>query len=357
MRRFLNQLRSIPRPKHVSSPPRRACRPQLEQLGERLVPSASSAISIYHPLGWLSYTERDWFTVDQSTTQVVEFQGTTRRNLGGPTHVSAVSASVDPNTGYGEVFALAPVTGPFGFTYTTVWRCDSAGNWLSFPLDFGLLSYTALSATHDGHVFAGNGSNVEYLDSNGNAVNLGAPSGGLAGTGTSLAASVGWLGGNEVFVISGNGVIYVDNINFPGQWRLVDNTQSFVALSATQNDTVFAVTSAGKLYQEIEHIYWSGHTGYFYWTNQDLSGGKQFTGTLSADLDAAGHDEVYAVDTATGLYLYDQGSWALKDISVADVAAADGGFFYDVDYTFGYLYASEYNPQTHSWTFLGWNLT
>ena len=65
-------------------------------------------------------------------------------------------------------------------------------------------------------------------------------------------------------------------------------------------------------------------------------------------------------DVRNYLYLYDQGNWTLKDAAVYDVAAADGGFFYDVNYGGvggnshpGY----QWNPQTHSWTFLGYNLS
>src|SRR5207237_5668667 len=53
----------------------------LEKLEDRLVPSTSSAISIQHPGGltYTSSTEREWYTVNQATHQVVEFQYTTRR--------------------------------------------------------------------------------------------------------------------------------------------------------------------------------------------------------------------------------------------------------------------------------------
>jgi hypothetical protein len=165
-------------------------------------------------------------------------------------------------------------------------------------------------------------------------------------------------GGNEVFAIDHNGAIYVNSTNTYRDWRLVDSSQQYVALSATQNDTVFALTSSGMLYQEMEHLYSNPYHHYYYWTNQNISGGKQFTGAISADQDASGRDEIYAVEQGTNtLYLYDQGSWTQKDTEVADVAGADGGFFYDVNNYNGTYYAYLYNPQTQTWTYLGSNLS
>jgi hypothetical protein len=176
---------------------RRPVQPSLERLGDRLVPASNgwtSAISIYHALGRYSFTERDWFTVDQATGQVVEFSGTIRHNLGGPSNVGNVSASVDPATGFGEVFAITNGwNGP-------LWLCDSSGSWHNFGG-----TYTAISATRDGHVFArASWTDVEYIDSNGKSTSLGGPPGGIT---SYFAASVDGVGRNEVFGIAGNGAI------------------------------------------------------------------------------------------------------------------------------------------------------
>jgi hypothetical protein len=106
MKRFLNWFRRTLRtPRHA---PRRSVQLEIEHLHDRIVPSASSAISVLHATGYnQTMTEHDWFTVDQSTHHVVEFQETTRHDLpGGPDKVFSVSATASP-CGCAEVFALA----------------------------------------------------------------------------------------------------------------------------------------------------------------------------------------------------------------------------------------------------------
>jgi hypothetical protein len=355
MKRFLNWFSRASR-SHRAPPPRRPFRPQLEPLGDRIVPSSSvtsSAISIYHPLGPYSYTERDWFALDLGANQVVEFSGTTRHNLGGPRNVVALAASVDPATGSGEVFALARPDSfpPFP---QQLWRCDSSGNWLQFSGGYYGAWNGTLSATRDGHVFAlaWSSNDVLYLDSQGNAIDLGKPSPSFS-PGT-IAASVGWFGDNEVFVTgSSTNTLYVCPVSQPGAWQLVDNSHGISNLSATPDNTLFALDSYHRLYQVTEHFY----MGYFYWTAQDISAGRQFdlSRGISADRDASGQDEVYAVEQGTNnLYLYDQGTWTLKDTSVLDVDGADGGYFYDVNNYANLLYAYLYNPDTYPhWSYLG----
>jgi hypothetical protein len=332
-------------------------------LEDRLVPSGTgggSAISIYHP-GFIPFTERDWYTIDQATQQVVEFQGTTRHNLGGPGPICSVSASVDPHTGFAEVFALqnnAP-NSPQG--EGPLWLCDSSGNWHPFGGD-----YEQISATRDGHVYAITDLGaVQYLDSNGQVTDLGAPAAGVGdfeSGQTTLAASVAWGGsGNEVFVIGQDKAIYVNSASSPNSWRLVDNSDQFYSLSATQNDTVFSVTTSGKLYQETEHLLllrWYPLSSVLIWTHQDISAGKTFAWQpISADLDASGKAEVYAVDQTGNAYLYDQGSWTWKDANVTDIAGADGGYFYDVNPAGNSTTAWQFNPnQSPAWTSLGANL-
>jgi hypothetical protein len=367
---FLNRLSRAVRPKPAAGQRLRTFRPQLEQLDSRLLLSSglSSAISIPHSGG----VERDWFTVD--ATGVVEFQGTTRRNLGSPepgSSLGSLCASVDPNTGSGEVFVLYNSHDPEDPFATQLALCDSQGTW--HYLNPGG-SCSCISATGDGHVYAAvgdyvfGGYDIRYYDSNDKYTDLGMPknqSGQQLYT-NNLAASVGLFGNNEVFTIAYStigqgsfpyaGYIYVNSTSTPDGWRPVDSRALFVALSATPNDTVFAVTTDGRLFQETEHLYWGTWHHYYYWTGQDISGGSRWA-QISADTDASGRDEVYAVMSgANQLYLYDQGSWTWKDSDVYDVSGAGGGYFYDVNYASGNYNGWLYNPNGgtwFAWTYLG----
>src|SRR5262249_13083181 len=153
----------------------------------------------------------------------------------------------------------------------------------------------------------------------------------------SVAASVSWYGNNEVFAIGSDQHIYVNSANSPGQWRLVDSHWQFKSLSATVNDTVFALSTANAVYQETEHYNFAYQ--FYYWTNQLVSPWWEDCWSVCADIDASGHDEVYVVDSANNAYLANQGSWTLVDYDVRDIAGADDGYFYDVNYGGGNYYA------------------
>jgi hypothetical protein len=361
--RFLNYFRRAQKSNPASTNRPRTFRPQLEQLDERLVPSTiSSAISSVH----FGVTEHNWYTTDRATNQVVEFTGTSRlaspsrHNLFGPYNVFAVSASLDPKTGYAEVFALssAPIQRA---AEGRLWLCDSNGTWHNFGG-----SYVDISATRDGHVYAVNVyARVSYLDSNGNATDVGAPSYGVQyyGIGSAVAASTGWFGQNEVFAIGMDGVLYVNSGNAPGQWQMVDNHHLFTSLSATVNDTVFALSDGSEgqrtVYQETEHIISFGWFAGFYWTSQQISPPSEDCWFISAGTDASGYDEVYVVDSNTDLYLANRyGSWTQIDRDVCDIAGADHGYYYDVNYNSGSFSAFLWNPEVHSgaWDYLGNNL-
>jgi hypothetical protein len=365
MKRFLNYFRRIVQTKPACG--KRPCtfRPQLEQLDDRLVPSAlSSTISIQHQ-GW---TERDWYTIDPSTG-ILEYSPAVYpyRQLAGPLiHDSfrfagfgspvAVSASIEPGNGStSELFALgADVDGRTGLA---LWR--STGGWQWVQSDYWSISfhqYRAISATRDSHVYAvqSDGSHVYYLDSFGNGTDLGAPTGngwnGIAFGPDCIAASVDAYGHNQVFAIGLDYAIYVNSANAPGQWRLVDNSTLFASLSATAKDTVFALTSGlpdgggGQLYQETEQFLpfsWNGCSSY--WTGQYIGGGRIFY-SISADLDAYGRNEVYAIDVHADAYLYNQGTWTWKDSNVYDIVGAGDGYFDDVSYVNGHYYFFQWGP-------------
>jgi hypothetical protein len=330
MKRFPSWFRHTPATRSTS-----VRRPQFEQFEDRVVPSTlSSAISIPHVVyigGFpIQFTERDWYTVDRSTNHVIEFKGTTRYDLGGGPGITALSASIDPNTGRGDVFVLR--------AYGYIARIDSSGNWLQWS-QWG--NYSSISATRDGQVFAINPFGfVTEFDSHGNPTSLGSPPGGVSNNSV-VAASVAGGGlfgsGDEAFVIGANRAIYVHVGN---QWNLVDNSAQFVSLSATRDNTVFAVTTSGKLYQETESIKLSrvGNIWIFqtYWVGHDISAYRTFTPTISADLDASGQSEVYAVGTDTSLWQYDQGVYSQPWVLTADVSGADGGYYYHVQSSNGH---------------------
>jgi hypothetical protein len=341
MNRFLNWLAGTQRTNAVSARRPRSFRPQIERLDERLVPSTltgnSSAISIQHSY-WnfktqqpVSWTEVDLYGVDDDPyqNQVVEVQNGQQPKLlsGGPTNVRMVSASIDPVTGNGEVFALT--------LNDQLWVCRSNGTW-------NLLSnlrITDTSATHDGHVYAllTGSTHVLYFDSNGNFTSLASPNAPGYGFGaTSLAASNS-NGTNEVFVIGADGGIYLDRGTSPWGWTLVDNSAQFASLSANQNNTVYALTESGHLYVE----QYSAVLGS--WLGQDISGGRTYQ-EISADVPASGISEVYAIDSSNHLYLNKEtqlgilgsyvGSWTTLDTTdyIADISGASNGYYFDVTF-------------------------
>jgi hypothetical protein len=334
----------------------------VETLEDRLVPSASSAISVLHAIGYnQTTTEHDWYTVDRSTGQVVEFQETTRHNLPGGPRAFSVSATVSP-CGCSEVFALQNGALDNSTPHGPLWLCDELGNWHNLGGD-----YYSISATHDGHVYAVTTTgSVSYLDANGNATNLGAP---VAGVKLTAAPAAGrghfWLSPNsynEVFVIGQDNAIYVNDGTNAASWHLVDKSASFADISASGNNTVFAVTSAGKLYQETETWLFNGYFFTASWGHQDISSGRTYSTRvqISADVDASGYPEVYAVEAGTShLYLYDQGSLTEKDSwVVTDVAGADGGYFYDTNPSGTSDSAWQYKPNSSAhWSLLGYGLS
>jgi hypothetical protein len=397
MKRFLRWVGRTLNTKPTSAHRGYSFRPHIEPLDERLVLSGvSSAISIPHAGGIysLSWTERDWYTVDASNgvvldtpSHVIKFEGTTQYDLGQPPlktcsigQILALGATVDSNTGDGAVFVLTGFEAcdepPADLSLS---YCDSLGTWhslwdQSIPVyaNAGIpKAYGSLGATRDGHVYAesADGTDVRYFDSKGNSLDLGAPSTAiLAGSG-SLAASVG-PHGNEVFALGADGSIYLNASSTFGDWKLIDSRAYFTQLSSTPNNTVFALTNDGRLFQETYVLELIPPYNHYSWAGQDISGGMLWT-QISADTDASGQAEVYAVQAvpiyipngngtteyliSTGsLYLHDQGSWTQKDSDVYDVAAAGSGYFYDVNYDNGNYSAWLYQPSGNPyWNFLG----
>jgi hypothetical protein len=373
MRRLRNWFVPARRTNTSSAHRPRSFRPQVEQLDERLVPSnlgLSSAVSTQHsgalfghPVSW---TEQDVYTIDGNTGQVVEyrtnvlFAGTHYQyNLGGPSNVFAVSATIDPQNSDAEVFALSLSSYQGTIPVGNLWLCDPSGTWHELG---GL--FTGISATHDGHVYgvsSGNG-DVWYADANNNGTDLGSPqtsSGtgvGENGSSSSLAASVSWFGGNEVFVLGKDNAIYVNAANTSGSWQLVSNQATFIALSASTNDTVFALTlpsnpyvgSGETLYEVTENARPGRWLPILYWSPQAITGNgapSLADAQISADTDTSGQAEVYVTDAQSNLYLDDQGSWTeTYDSGLYDMAAAGDGYLYAVYPAYGSFTAWMYGP-------------
>jgi hypothetical protein len=331
--------------------------------GASLTPN-STLKSLTSSLHWLSWQTHDFFAIDQATGQVVDFQTSsgsspTRVALGGPSHVQFVSASVDPNTGYAEVFAET--------NDLKLWRCDSHGHWTQLSDGGPSSEYGDISATRDGQVFAVhlNDQHVQLFHANGTETDLGNPEGyrrtiNGAGNGDGIAAGLDPNGGNEVFAIGQEGALYVYSFDgfWAGSWRLIDNSRLYIGVTATQADGVFAN------YNGLALLHWTEQTTWYnpfpFWSAQDITGLGPYQSywDISADLDASGHEEVYArvaVDyNQYNLFRYDQGSWQQVDTNVSDVSGADGGYFFDVNPTGKGGNAWAYDPKAaFHWQYLG----
>jgi hypothetical protein len=342
-----------------------AVRPRLEQLEDRLVPSATSAITTNHVLLKFHWQTHDLYGIDPASTQVVDFEtdssgNSSRTVLGGPTNVRAVSASIDPSTGFAEVFAE---------TWNwTLWRYDSLGTWTKLSDGVASSMYGDISATRDGQVYAVNLHNqyVEMFHANGSVTNLGNPEGYLrtingSGDGQGIAAGLDLYGGNEVFAIGQYGALYVysgDGV-WAGVWRTIDSSRLYTDVSAARDGGVFAIQNGFALWHWTEQWVWGPFTT---WSGQNISGGmgppSQTFWDISADTDANGQAEVYArIEVGYNqydLYRYDQGSWQKLDSNVSEVAGADGGYFFDVNPS-GYDAGTwAYDPNTPGhWKYLG----
>jgi hypothetical protein len=366
MRRLLNWFRPPAQTRSPAGQPH-SVRPQLEQLEDRLVPSATSALTTSHGAGWFRWRTHDLYGIDPVSKQVVDFEtnsfgGSSRTPLGGPGNVRAVSPSVDPSTGSAEVFAE---TSDF-----TLWRYDSHGTWTQLNDGVSTSRYGDISATRDGQVYAVNLHNqyVELFHANGTVSNLGNPEGYLrtingSGDGQGIAAGLDLYGGNEVFAIGQGGALYVwsgDGV-WAGSWRVIDSSRLYTSVSAARDGGVFVINNGFALFHWTEQ--WSPWYPLTFWSGQDISGGLGGPGStfwdISADTDAAGQAEVYA-RVMVGynqydLYRYDQGGWQKLDSNVAEVAGADGGYFFDINPS-GYdagTWAYDPNRSGGSWMYLG----
>jgi hypothetical protein len=322
---------------------------QLEQLDDRLVPSATSALSIYH-FGLPGWTEHDFAAIDAQSRQLVLFRDHSRSFMSGP-QLTDVSLSVT-STGWfswaPEVFALD--------TSHRLWLCDASGNWSFFGGNWG-----SISATRDGHVYglSAYDNSIAFMDSQGLGNNLGVPgSNGLAYA-LQISAGQDGTGNDQLFAIGPGGAIYVNKTNAPGGWQLVDNSHFYYAISAGLHDTVYALDDAGNLYQENEYSFWIWGVHVDFWAAQGLTTDPGWhldpnwrLTAISADSDGAGHDEVYAADMDGQDYRFSSAGHQVVGTG-AEVAGADGGWFFSVESPRWGSIGYEYDPWGGCYTLPG----
>jgi hypothetical protein len=363
MHGILNWFRSV-FPSEPNRGRRRAVRPQLEQLDDRLVPSVTSGISTTHSWRWMQWTNHDFFAIDAGSHQAVRYEiaspweTNSRTPLYGP-QVTDVSASVDPATGNAEVFALG--------TDGALWRCDSNGTW------HGLGGkYQLLSATRDGQVYAETNYpgylSVRLINGSGGYTDLGSPVANGTSYAVDISAGVGYWGQDQVFAIGPNGGLFVNPSNTPGDWRLIDNSAYFRTLSATRDDQVFAQDWNGQIHLDTDHYAWS--YGYFYWTGQDLTPSGSQDKLLGSDMSASGAAEAFVLRETpqswggeSTVMAYSVGalqssgfqSWggagpwsSFGAPPFAHISGADGGYAFGVDN--GNVWALDPNLTT-SWSY------
>jgi hypothetical protein len=339
---------------------RTSFRPQVENLEARRVMSATSAISNswWQATRWggtVYMSEQDLFAIDSATQHLVEYsdlnnQGTQKLLYYGP-QVADLSAGLSP-TG-------SPVAYLVSSADHTVWMAaPHLGGVYPTQLEGGYLGTvyaSQVSATRDGAVYAVDYSTgqVWFRSWNGAWQSLGSP----GGQGV-LQITAGATGGaDEVFAIGRqDNAIYVNKGTSPGGWQMVDKSLTFVKLSATQDDHVYALDFYGTLTRETEnHFYWNGHA-YDWWSGQRLAAyqngvyGASHYVALSAGTDAGGQDVVYVIDQNQLAIRYDAGgSPTYMDSSVKEIAGDAGGRFYDVNYVSTYSTTGtpwKYDPST-----------
>ncbi len=137
---------------------------------------------------------------------------------------------------------------------------------------------------------------------------------------------------DQVFGIGRDNHIYVHDANpdpWGSSWQLVDNTASFAQISATQQNTVYAIDSNGRLHRSLSPWFASG------WVDQAIApvfAGQRFA-ALSADSQDFWNDEVYVIEASSyrRAYLYQStGGWITAPVAyfVTDISGADYGWFY-----------------------------
>jgi hypothetical protein len=309
---------------------------KLEALEDRFLMSATAAITWQKVVGG-SYpnfqyqTTHDFFAIDYSTGHVVQYEDGVRTDRGDPPGGNVTALSVG--------FDYDPHDPPYLYALTSngsLW-CEELGIWFSL----GQGGFTQISAARYNGVYAVTLlGQVELIDLSNNTHYLGAPGASRWSLGSALQISAGFdpsRNSFEVFAIGRDHAIYEQETDIFMQnstgWSLVDNQAYFTQISATLQDEVFALDANGALYQETE-IRWR----YFdFWYGQHLAA-YQYGGThavywtLSTGTDVNGNDEVYVIDQFSNAFRYSGGTAIFVDSNVKEIAATEGGWFFDVNY-------------------------
>jgi hypothetical protein len=263
-------------------------------------------------------TWRAFYGIDSTTYKAVEYLNTNRFALGGPT-VLAVSAGLkDPNDFYGsEVFALGTDHAVYVFNSTGM---HNLGGWAR-----------AISATRHDQVFVIGGDNAVYVNSSGGNASTWQYLGGWV---RAISAGLDYFGDDQVYAIGGDRALWVNDSGTSSGWEKIDNSASFIQLSATQQDTVYALDSNGGLHKASHVFSWA--IGDWIWQHlaiAPLVAGDKYV-ALSADNQDYSHDEVYVINVGRTAYLYrSSGGWnaGSVDTDVSELSGADQGWFYDAN--------------------------
>jgi hypothetical protein len=290
----------------------------------------------------------DVYAIDANTRQIINVHtdgntgAMTFNFLGGPTNVTDVNASFLPYDNQNKPIVYALSADHSAWVYvpdvdTGKYHWDNLGTGI-----------TALSATHDGFVFGLN-QNGQVMDNNAYGLpsqwnNLGTPGVPIK----AISASRDAYGLEEVFALGTDGHIYLNRFDAnynPTGWTVVDSSKTYTQISANDHNTVYGLDSSGQITQESEYSFWWHGRHIDYWAGQQLPSPSDHFTQIAAGTDKAGNNVVYGIDAVFAQpFVYNaQGQWQQMDGSQpTEIAADDGGWFYDV--ASGFHTLNQYDP-------------
>jgi hypothetical protein len=366
MKRFSNWLgqRSPVRPMRARSPRKPSL--NLEVLEDRCVLSVIGSMVDHGGLAHL-------YAIDAQSHQVEEFQPRAdhfiggndiiRVSLDGP-QVDEVTAGLD-DQGRAVVYARTRDTS----TPRAVQVRESNGSWFTMG-NAGGEGVTEISGSPHAAVFSiGASGNVFVNVWNGTPTthwqSLGSPNNARV---SRISVGTGLSGKDEVFAIGAGQAIFAYDTGDTRGWQLVDNSASFIDISATQNGEVYAIDSGGTLHHDMV-VFQHGLTRYpagflvgafgswaFYpiavtlvWSDTAMAeffltdGTLAHFRTLSVGKLANGQDVVYAVDTHGNAVKYLPGQAPRQFAqNIEQVSGTDLGWYLAI--TGPYMTRSPYGP-------------
>jgi len=314
----------------------------------------------------LEGTESDCYAIDAKTDEVVDLHTDpknvgVRTLLGGPTNVTAISAAEEAVDGFytplvtaltadGHVWSCLPYAnyGWLGYVPGAPPGSPGSYHWDDLGNDGGI-GFTALSMAHDGNIYAltatGQVLETSYFANpapNTTWTVLGSPT---AGPVKAISAGLnGGLSNDEVFAIGSDGHLYVNQFGSGSStsWVTVDSSQTFIQISANDNNTVYGLTSTGVIYQESEAV----KNGNDFWSSLGLPTTSGGFSQISAGTDRTGKSVVFAVENANKEpFVYNaQGQWTKMDGNQpSEICGGNDGWYYDVTNPVVY----QYNPNAN----------